>query len=116
MNEFILASIAIKIAERLNQKRGMKRLEFGTPHGTDRKYSSGCRCDKCRAAHNVTAKARRERRQAVPVPDRVHGTTNGYVNYECRCDLCKDAHRRAKNALSARNREMRNWMRNRGGS
>lgn len=29
-----------------------------SPHGTNSRYSQGCRCDDCRAAHNAYAKAR----------------------------------------------------------
>ncbi|MEC4763797.1 hypothetical protein VT930_11850 [Mycobacterium sherrisii] len=30
-------------------------------------------------------------RETTRVPDHVHGTVAGYVNYLCRCDKCKDA-------------------------
>ena len=78
---------------------------WGNPHGTDSHYGSGCRCDECREAHRVAAKARRDVRAAdtrsgwLPVP---HGTTNAYANYGCRCTACRDANRAARKASLAR--------------
>lgn len=36
-------------------------------------------------------KTYRARNAAGPVPDRVHGTVNGYDNYRCRCEPCRAA-------------------------
>jgi hypothetical protein len=32
-------------------------------HGTDRRYSDGCRCDECREAHKLKAREYRDRRR-----------------------------------------------------
>jgi hypothetical protein len=32
-------------------------------HGTDRRYSDGCRCDECREAHKLKARKRRDRKR-----------------------------------------------------
>jgi hypothetical protein len=32
-------------------------------HGTDRRYSDGCRCDKCREAHKIKAREYRDRQR-----------------------------------------------------
>jgi hypothetical protein len=32
-------------------------------HGTDRRYSDGCRCDKCREAHKIKAREYRDRKR-----------------------------------------------------
>jgi hypothetical protein len=32
-------------------------------HGTDRRYSDGCRCDKCREAHEIKAREYRDRKR-----------------------------------------------------
>jgi len=50
-----------------------------------------CRCDLCRAANAVKAKADRADRLSRPVPPQVHGTMNGYGNYNCRCGECRQA-------------------------
>lgn len=48
-----------------------------------------CRCDECRAANAVQAKADRAKRLGNPIPPMVHGTMNGYGNYNCRCNECR---------------------------
>jgi len=32
-------------------------------HGTDRRYSDGCRCDECREAHKIRAREYRDRKR-----------------------------------------------------
>jgi hypothetical protein len=32
-------------------------------HGTDRRYSDGCRCDRCREAHKIKAREYRDRKR-----------------------------------------------------
>jgi hypothetical protein len=56
------------------------------PHGTESRYSSGCRCADCKQAMNAE-RARRRRTPNVRVHNR-SGYTNG-----CRCDVCREAHR-----------------------
>lgn len=54
-------------------------------HGTTNRYSWGCRCNECRAAH----RERMRGLQGKPPPS--HGYS-GYRNYGCRCDVCREAH------------------------
>jgi len=61
-------------------------------HGTQRRYNQGCRCDKCKKANADAMAFYRANKLSKPIPDRVHGTVNGYTNYNCRCQPCKDAH------------------------
>lgn len=63
------------------------KIEHGTPSG----YRHGCRCDECKAANREQQQAARDRRLNRPIPEHVHGTWNGYANYNCRCDRCLDA-------------------------
>jgi hypothetical protein len=60
-------------------------------HGTERGYAAGCRLDCCRVAHTQYTKMTKVKRIARGIPERVHGTANGYNNYECRCDACQIA-------------------------
>lgn len=72
-----------------------------TPHGTETKYRRGCRCDECRAGNAVRRRKEAERRASwsIAIPSHVHGTTNGYSNYDCRCDQCRAASTEAKRLL-----------------
>lgn len=70
-------------------------------HGQESGYAAGCRLACCRAAHTVYTKMKKAERIARGIPERVHGTPNGYNNYNCRCDACqiamlKDAGRRKR--------------------
>lgn len=60
-------------------------------HGTDQGYQAGCRLACCRNAHAQYNAAKKAERIARGIPERVHGTRNGYVNYGCRCDACQIA-------------------------
>lgn len=60
-------------------------------HGTDQGYQAGCRQDCCRRAHSEYNARKKAERIARGIPERVHGTRNGYVNYGCRCDRCQIA-------------------------
>ena len=58
-------------------------------------YSSGCRCEKCKAAHALRQKRYREKKKqqiAEGVATITHGLA-GYTNYACRCQVCRDAYR-----------------------
>ncbi|MCV7377547.1 hypothetical protein H7K38_02615 [Mycobacterium alsense] len=57
-------------------------------HGLARTYDKGCRCDDCVAAYRKRCKEAKERRKRRPIPEHVHGTWNGYANYDCRCARC----------------------------
>lgn len=64
--------------------------------GTNTTYVAGCRCDKCRTAHNAYIRDYRARKQAAGKkdPDLIpHGTHHGYVDYGCRCPECSEHHR-----------------------
>ena len=37
-------------------------------HGTDRRYSDGCRCDECREAHKIKARDRDRKRRGLNRP------------------------------------------------
>lgn len=77
-------------------------------HGYGR-YSSGCRCEICRAAKSTYMRERRGRAGAIRelseasgwgrnfVPDAAHGIS-GYQDSGCRCETCRSA----KAAASAR--------------
>lgn len=58
------------------------------PHGSDRRYVTGCRCVEC-VSGNTERKGRwlRERRSE----DAPHGTPSGYRNWGCRCTPCREA-------------------------
>lgn len=49
-----------------------------------------CRCVNCTSArtryYNTWAEA-----NSSAIPNRVHGSQNGYANYKCRCTDCKRA-------------------------
>jgi hypothetical protein len=51
-----------------------------------------CRCAVCRQAHREKSQEEKQRRLGEAVPDRVHGTLNGYNYYACRCTACCLAH------------------------
>ena len=64
-------------------------------HASRRTYYAGCRCQMCVDAHAYYKRAMRKQRRerlAREVPDHVHGTVNGYNNYNCRCDRCMTAY------------------------
>jgi len=65
-------------------------------HGTRANYNAGCRCPSCRSANASYFWDLRERNRGLEVPEHVHGSINGYVNYCCRCELCKAASRRRR--------------------
>lgn len=78
----------------------MARLEFYTnprgekvpiKHGTPMGYLRGCRCSECKEANRESRRKARERRLNRPIPEHVHGTWNGYANYNCRCMECLNA-------------------------
>jgi hypothetical protein len=60
-------------------------------HGTERGYSAGCRQFCCKRAHAEYNAQRKVTRKEKGIPDHVHGSRNGYVNFDCRCDACKIA-------------------------
>lgn len=62
------------------------------PHGENRGYQRGCRCDDCRAAHSAYNIRRRRARAATP-PELIPHGTSGYSNYGCRCPVCSEAQR-----------------------
>lgn len=75
------------------------------PHGTLRRFRTGCRCDACYEKQNAYWREYRSRKRAETpkapraprverreVRDDQHGTITGY-SYGCRCDSCKQARR-----------------------
>lgn len=78
---------------------------FSNPHGTDSRYSRGCRCDSCRHAHTQYAASRRNATAGMlPAGDPRHGKVAGY-NAGCRCDSCRRAASEYSRRLRQRNRE-----------
>jgi hypothetical protein len=65
-------------------------------HGSENGYSAGCRQFCCRLAHTQYNAERKRIRKANGIPEHVHGTPNGYVNFDCRCGPCKDCGSKAK--------------------
>ncbi len=59
--------------------------------GTPSAYRRGCRCDVCRANHAQRCAEQKRARLQRTVPDSVHGTYGGYINWGCRCDQCSKA-------------------------
>lgn len=57
-------------------------------HGEAKSYDKGCRCDECKEAFRERAREAKGRRLSRPIPEHVHGTWNGYSNYNCRCPRC----------------------------
>ena len=86
-------------------KRGRPRGEYG--HGHPTKYTQGCRCPKCRAAHAERHQKQQRRRMSDPVAaDRAgHGKASTYQNYGCRCRPCTEANTAKSLAYKARRRE-----------
>jgi hypothetical protein len=58
-------------------------------HGTNRGYGAGCRLYCCVDAHTIYSTQKKIERVARGIPERVHGTRNGYTNYGCRCTRCQ---------------------------
>lgn len=48
---------------------------------------------------------RKRRNRDTPVPHHVHGTINGYSNWQCRCDLCREVNRIASHESRLRGLE-----------
>jgi len=61
-----------------------------------------CRCPECRAVAMVATKKYKANRIKRGVPDHVHGTPNGYHNYDCRCQPCTKAYSAYKRAQKLR--------------
>lgn len=78
-----------------------------TTHGTVYCYRKGCRCKKCIAANYRTNQKWRQKVAGGPVPERAHGTTNGYKVYGCRCDPCRKARSNELARQAARKQRMR---------
>jgi hypothetical protein len=60
-------------------------------HGKASTYQSGCRCGDCYRAYSAKQRVWKDRHKEVGIPLHVHGTRNGYQNYDCRCAPCKAA-------------------------
>lgn len=71
-------------------------------------YRHGCRCEECRAAVRVAHKKWRDKVAGGPIPDKVHGTGNGYKVYGCRCDECRGFQATYSRSLRARKKTM--WV------
>jgi hypothetical protein len=54
---------ATVFAYRIMLERKRIELLMTIAHGTDRRYSDGCRCDKCREAHKIKAREYRNRQR-----------------------------------------------------
>jgi hypothetical protein len=65
------------------------------PHGEERKYSAGCRCEECRSAAHKQDLVRASSYETSRSP---HGSPQKYRN-GCRCDLCVLASRRHRTLL-----------------
>lgn len=72
-------------------------------HGTEARYSGGCRCDDCKCANTQYVRDRAERRWDATL---VHGTTLAYNTYKCRCPECKAAQSQYKRELRAEGRRV----------
>ena len=70
--------------------------EYDPRHNTENGYQAGCRQECCRVAHRLYAAERKRARIAAGIPDVIHGTANGYTNWDCRCDRCQVAALKAK--------------------
>jgi len=82
------------VTQRENIRRGTAptarhMASTACPNGHPYTSSGGARV--CKTCRREGAYANRRRRGTSPIPDRVHGTTNGYTNYACRCDACRVA-------------------------
>jgi hypothetical protein len=62
-------------------------------HGNRSRYTAGCRCPRCTAAHNDYQRdlQRRRRAHGLPPGDPRHGSMTGYDNHGCRCTPCREA-------------------------
>ena len=60
-------------------------------HGTDSRYTKGCRCDECRSAHAEARRNLRARYRVEGFPS--HGTYGSYSN-GCHCAECTAAFRK----------------------
>lgn len=63
-------------------------------HGTNSRYTGGCRCAKCTEAARAYQAGYRERLRiwAAEHPNEIpHGTHNAYQNIGCRCSPCREA-------------------------
>jgi len=67
-------------------------------HGSETRYSRGCRCEPCRRA----AADARARRRLMPAVSR-HGVYSSYSN-GCRCDECRAAYAKHRREQRARKR------------
>lgn len=75
-------------------------------HGTQSKYSAGCRCEPCTVAHREACNRWREAVAGLPAVFFEHGAS-GYRNYACRCAVCTKANadRCRRDAAQRRARE-----------
>jgi hypothetical protein len=101
---------------RHQRARPTTRYHRGSPHGSLGAYAEGCRCERCKEAHDTQAErdanslkgheARYAERELDGDrwvhPRAEHGTANGYNNYGCRCAPCS-----AAQAGAARERRQR---------
>jgi DNA-binding CsgD family transcriptional regulator len=94
--------VAGEIAEKLNLRPDAvkviaREFEISIPrvkpvdHGTLLSYQRGCKCGKCRAANTEEGRRQRESRKSRETPEEIHGTFNGYQNWDCHCERCKAA-------------------------
>lgn len=86
------------------RRRGPERPRGDYGHGHPARYSQGCRCEKCRAAHAARhAEAQTRRVADSAAADRAgHGKASTYQNYGCRCRPCTDANTAKSAAYKAR--------------
>lgn len=70
-----------------------------SPHGSESRYSRGCRCGECTTAASKSVLTRRQKRARerqfidgrMVHPAATHGTLSGYRHYSCRCTECTAA-------------------------
>ena len=80
------------VHDMFNKSRGGHGKGGWAEHGTDSKYKTGCRCERCRKAATTASKAWRRRIQKEQRRPRRHGTPASYQNYGCRCSECRMAY------------------------
>lgn len=69
---------------------GWKRTFVAHEHGSVGRYQWGCRCHICKMNMRFLQRVYTIKR-AANVPERMHGTNNGYSNYRCHCEPCLEA-------------------------
>lgn len=84
-------------------KESQKRYQ----HGTLMCYRYGCKCWDCLAANKDYHSHSIAKFRSGEMPENLHGTSTGYVNWRCRCNRCHDAHftdeQKARQSVNSKN-------------